>query len=86
MTMTLKIQLKITKINNRSIFHNHRVFISTYNNIVCHFNINIDLKLIIANHVPLLFYFKLHIIFKVISISFDLEIILKIAVIILYMP
>ena len=47
---------------------------------MCHFNTNGDFKLIIANHVPFLFYFKLQIVFKVISISFDLDIILKIAV------
>ena len=49
MTMTLKIQLKITKIiiGQFSIIGClHRL------SIVCHFNINIDFKLIIANHVP----------------------------------
>ena len=66
MTMTLKIQLKITKIIIGQLFIIgclHRLSI-----IVCHFNTNIDFKLIVANHVPFLFYFKLHIIFKVISI------------------
>ena len=48
--------------------------------IVCHFNINSDFMLIIANHVPFFFYIKLQIIFKVISLPFDLDIILKIAV------
>ena len=33
--------------------------------IVCHFNTNGDFKLIIANHVPFLFYYELQIIFKV---------------------
>ena len=45
------------------------MFTSTFN-IVCHFHTNIDFKLIVANHVPFLVYSKLHIIFKVISISF----------------
>ena len=65
MTMTLKIQLKITKIIIGQLFIIgclHRL------SIVCHFNTNIDFKLIVANHVPFLFYFKLHIIFKIISI------------------
>ena len=48
--------------------------------IVCPFNINSDFMLIIANHIPFLFYIKLQIIFKVISLLFDLDIILKIAV------
>ena len=67
MTMILKIQLKITKIiiGQLSIIGClHRL------SIVCHFNTNIDFKLIVANHVPFLVYFKLHIIFKVISIWF----------------
>ena len=68
MTMTLKIQLKITKNHHRSKLFSiirclHRLSI-----IVCHFNIYIDFKLIIANRVPFLFYFQLHVIFKVISI------------------
>ena len=67
MTMTLKIQLKITKI----IISQFSIIVCLHQlSIVCHFNINIDFKLIIANHVPFLFYSKLHIIFKVISISF----------------
>ena len=48
--------------------------------IACHFNTCGDFKLIIANLVPFLFSFKLQMKFKVISISFDLDIILKIAV------
>ena len=68
MTMTLKIQLKITTIIIGQLLSIigclHRL------SIVCHFNTNIDFKLIVANHVPFLFYSKLHIIFKVISISF----------------
>ena len=67
MTVTFKIQLKITKIiiDQFSIIGClHRL------SIVCHSNINIDFKLIIANHVPFLLYFKLHVIFKVISIWF----------------
>ena len=67
MTMTLKIQFKITKI----IIGQFSIIVCLHQlSIVCHFNINIDFKLIIANHVPFLFYSKLHIIFKVISISF----------------
>ena len=65
MTMTLKIQLKITKIiiGQLSIIGClHRL------SIVCHFNTNIDF--IVANHVQFLVCFKLHIIFKVISIWF----------------
>ena len=49
MTMTFKIQLKITKIiigQFSMIGCLHRL------SIVCQFNINIDFKLIIANHVP----------------------------------
>ena len=66
MTMTLKIQLKITKIQ----IGQFSIIGCLHRLSMCHFNINIDFKLIIANHVPFLFYFKLHIIFKVISIWF----------------
>ena len=39
------------------------MFTSTFNIIVCHFNSNGDFKLIIANHVPFLFYYQLQVIF-----------------------
>ena len=68
MTMTLKIQLKITKIIIGQLLTMSIIGCLHRLSIVCHFNTNIDFKLIVANHVPFLVYFKLHIIFKVISI------------------